>query len=254
MSKAMKVLSLTFIILSTSLSAAGADSLETTVLQKDKQFWQAYNTCNVNEIRNYFTDDMEFYHDKSGLTSSLEAFMKSISENLCGANNPKLQRKPIEDSIKVFPLNNYGAIISGKHTFYRVENGHQILDGVAQFTHIWRHRDGVWKMSRVLSYDHQAPSESMLTTQIQLSDETLSSYAGKYQAPNTGTVIISINENQLNMQAGKMNADLYPETETLFRHAEAPLTFEFVKNEKQDVIKMIVRENGEVVEEARRLK
>lgn len=250
----MKVLSLTLIILSTSLSAAGADSLETTVLQRDKQFWQAYNTCNVSEIRNYFTNDMEFYHDKSGLTSSLETFMKSISDNLCKANRPELQRKAIEDSIKVFPLNHYGAIISGKHSFYRVENGHQILDSVAQFTHIWRNSDGVWKMSRVLSYDHQPPPESMLITQVQVSDKTLNSYVGKYQAPKTGTVIISTNRNQLNMQAGKMNADLYPETETLFRHAEAPLTFEFVKNEKQDVIKMIVRENGEVVEEATRLK
>ncbi|HEY9031385.1 MAG TPA: DUF4440 domain-containing protein [Kangiella sp.] len=253
MFKSMSYIGLVFISVLTSLTASGENSLTATVLEKDNQFWQTYNTCNMTEMRNYFTKDMEFYHDKSGLTSSREKFMTSIDENLCGESNSKLQRKAIKETIKVFPLNHYGAIISGKHAFYRVENGHQILHEVSQFTHIWNNSNDGWKMSRMISYDHQPPPESMLTSETHLSDKALNSYIGQYHAPNTGTVIISRSNNQLSIQAGKMNAVLYHVSETLFRHPEAPLTFEFIDDGKDSIVKMIVRENGTVVEEANRL-
>ena len=49
----------------------------------------------------------------------------------------------------------YGAILSGEHVFYVRQKGKpEVLDGRAKFTHLWLLKDGVWKMSRVLSYDH----------------------------------------------------------------------------------------------------
>ncbi|MGB4400984.1 MAG: hypothetical protein WBJ10_16550 [Daejeonella sp.] len=57
------------------------------------------------------------------------------------------------------PLRNgneiYGTIISGEHVFYLTQNGkHEMKDGLARFTQVWLLKDGTWKMTDILSYDH----------------------------------------------------------------------------------------------------
>jgi hypothetical protein len=44
----------------------------------------------------------------------------------------------------------------GEHNFYVTEKGVEKLEGRAKFTHIWLLTKDGWKMSRVLSFDHQA--------------------------------------------------------------------------------------------------
>ncbi len=57
--------------------------------------------------------------------------------------------------MKVFPLNNYGAIETGVHRFYAVSKGKpNTLTEVAQFTHVWKEENGQFRLARVLSYDH----------------------------------------------------------------------------------------------------
>lgn len=49
----------------------------------------------------------------------------------------------------------YGAVLSGEHVFYVLDKGKRDrLDGRARFLHVWLVKDGVWRMSRVLSFDH----------------------------------------------------------------------------------------------------
>jgi hypothetical protein len=65
----------------------------------------------------------------------------------------------VPGSVKVFSLRNgteiYGAIISGDHLFYVTEPGKgEDLEGRATFTHLWLIKNGVAKMSRVLSFNH----------------------------------------------------------------------------------------------------
>ena len=42
---------------------------------------------------------------------------------------------------------------------------------------------------------------------------------------------------------------LYPEDQNHFFMTERDITFEFIKNEKNKVARLLVRENGEIVEE-----
>ena len=59
-------------------------------------------------------------------------------------------------SVKVYPLNNYGAIHMGLHRFYKkLEGGKEQLVEVSLFTNIWKNENGAWKLTRVLSYDHR---------------------------------------------------------------------------------------------------
>jgi hypothetical protein len=50
--------------------------------------------------------------------------------------------------VKVYPINNYGAIETGTHRFYAVSKGKpNRLTEVAQFTHVWKEEtaSGAWR-------------------------------------------------------------------------------------------------------------
>jgi hypothetical protein len=142
-----------------SFAQTGTDNVEKIILLQDSLFWIAYNNCDVVSMMQFFTDDVEFYHDRGGITKGLQDLTEGIQRNLCGNNNFRLRREVVKGSVKVFTLsssnNLYGAIISGEHVFYVIEKGkEERLDGLAKFTHVWLLQNNTWKMSRVLSYDH----------------------------------------------------------------------------------------------------
>lgn len=149
----------TFVISSTfAYSQQSDDEVTQLIVRNDSLFWKAYNTCDIAGMTTLFRDDVEFYHDKGGPSYGVDTLMSIIKKNLCSKSDFRLRREPVKDSYRVFTLrsNNqvYGAIQSGEHVFYIVEKGKEHLDGLAKFTHLWLLKDGKWKMSRVLSYDH----------------------------------------------------------------------------------------------------
>ena len=101
------------------------EKLTAVVLEKDGRFWNAYNTCDTEKMKRFFTDDVEFYHDKGGVTLGSNALVESIKKNLCDKDKPRLRREAVAGSVKVFPLRKgneiYGAIISGEHVFFVTE-------------------------------------------------------------------------------------------------------------------------------------
>lgn len=137
-----------------------AQKIKDTILHLDSLFWEAYNKCEVEKFEAFFTEDLEFYHDKGGITKSRDKLLESSRNGLCGNENWQLRRELVEGSQLFYPLQKngviYGAILSGEHLFFVNEKDkEEFLDGIALFTHLWLLEDGMWKMSRVLSYDHQ---------------------------------------------------------------------------------------------------
>jgi hypothetical protein len=148
-----------YLSLFTAPLRAQTPDLTATILHQDSLFWTAYNNCDVEGMSGFFTADIEFYHDKGGLTVGLSNFKVALQNGLCGAGKSRLRRAAVDGTVQVFPLANagvvYGAILSGEHVFYIKEAGRdEFLDGHAKFTHVWLLKDGAWKMSRVLSYSH----------------------------------------------------------------------------------------------------
>lgn len=249
------------IVLAGSLSEAKAQSeqenITAAILAADDRFWQAYNQCDTASFREFFTPDVEFYHDKGGMTMGSDALTESLTTGLCG-NGVQLRREAIDETVHVFPLRAenvvYGAVLSGEHRFYVLEEGKPArLDGQAKFMDLWRLEEGAWKMSRVLSYDH-GPVAFVNTRQaIPLSESVLDALVGPYRAPQTGLVHIRRNRGRLLLSTGDGAMEpltLHPENDHVFFVKERDLTFEFVKNELGEVVLMRVRENGEIVEEA----
>ena len=106
------------------------------------------------------TDDFEFFHDKDGLTETsgakFVADIKGHCERVKQGVDFRARRELVKDSLAVYPLNNYGAIETGVHRFYKLAAGKpDQLTEVGRFTHVWKIDNGHWKLARVLSYDHQ---------------------------------------------------------------------------------------------------
>lgn len=226
-----------------------------TILKLDSLFWAAYNSCDVEKFPTFLTADLEFYHDKGGLTRTSAKLVEQVKNGLCGNVNVRLRREAIEGSVQVFPLKKYGALLVGEHRFYLNETGMpEKLIEKARFTHVWQYKNNQWKMSRVLSYDHQEVSENSNKSSLELPIDALREFTGNYQAPKTGKVTITMTpENNLHMSAGQMKAQLHPETKTLFFIEEAPITLEFIKNDQGKIVKFVVRESGTIVEEAQKM-
>jgi hypothetical protein len=187
------------------------------ILHQDSLFWNAYNVCDVDKMATYFTDDLEFYHDKGGFTGSKSLFIESVKKGMCGNPDWRLRREVIEGTVNVFPMNNIGAIISGEHIFYIRESGKsEYLDGYGKFMQLWVFKNNAWKMSRVFSYDHGPAPYFNKRKQIPAEAVTLEKYAGRYRSPQFGEVIITSHGSSLQLEAGQTNAVIYPESEKLF--------------------------------------
>ncbi len=125
------------------------DHLFETVANLDRELFDAYNTCDLKTLTTLVSEDLEFYHDKTGLAVGRETFINAIRNNICG----KTHRTLTPGSLEVHRLAHYGAVEIGLHTFSHP--GLDIDQGQAKFTTIWRYKDGNWQMTRAISYDHE---------------------------------------------------------------------------------------------------
>ena len=255
---------LIFIIVTISLLIAGsvrgqgdANSISKLLIEKDSAFWSGYNSCNITLMDQYMADDVEFYHDKGGVMIGVEKFNDAMRKNICGNASTRIRREAISSTFKVYPMkdgdNVYGAILSGDHYFYSSKQGEkESRDGLAKFTHLWLLKDNVWKMHRILSYDHGPVPYLNARHQIKLTEKLLNQYAGLYQATQAGQCIVQREGDHLILMIGKEKYILYPESATSFFVKERDLVFEYTKSDKGQVTKFSVIEKGKVVEVASR--
>jgi Domain of unknown function (DUF4440) len=131
-------------------SAVAPDPLFQTISALDTAMFDAYNKCDLKKLGTFVSDDLEFYHDQTGLAVGKKIFLKRTKNNICG----KVHRELVPGTMEVYPLKGFGAVEIGVHRF-----SHPGMDdglGEAKFILIWHNKDGVWKMTRVISFDHAA--------------------------------------------------------------------------------------------------
>jgi hypothetical protein len=228
--------------------------LTATILHLDSLFWKTYNECHTENSGQFLTDDVKFYHDKGGITDGKNALVASIKNNICGNQNQHIRREAVDGTVKVYPMRNgdsiYGAIISGEHYFYVTENNKpEKREGLAKFTQLWLLQNNEWKMSVILSYDHVAAPYINTKQEIKLSETELKQFEGNYKNPKFGTFNYKIEGSNLLMDGSGFHSILYPESKNMFFVKDRDLEFEFIKNEKNQVFKIIVHENGAVMDE-----
>jgi Domain of unknown function (DUF4440) len=120
------------------------------IAMMDSVIFSYFNTQQLDKFKALFTEDLEWFQDNDGLIPR-----KKVFENFKATfiKPWKLIRQLVPGSLEVHPLKGYGAIEVGMHEFRHIENGKEEL-GTFKFLMIWRKKDGLWKIARVVSYDH----------------------------------------------------------------------------------------------------
>ncbi len=126
------------------------DALFQTIQSLDTQLFDAYNHCDLEKFGSLLADDLEFYHDKTGLSRGRQALVEGIKNNICG----KVTRELVSGTLEVYPIADYGAVEIGIHRFHHPGQETTESIGEAKFIHLWQKKDGVWKVTRVISFDH----------------------------------------------------------------------------------------------------
>lgn len=241
------------LLLAASAMAAPAADDEAQVRAADARFWQAYNACDMAAVGEGFTVDVEFYHDKTGLTQSRRAVVESLRKGPCADPRMRLRREAVQESLRFHALKGGYAILSGRHRFYVEEAGKpERLDGEAEFTNVWQLADGRWRMRRVLSYDHGAVAYVPPQRTLTLPAATLARYAGRYRSPRIGEIAVAVEDDHLTLVAGSFHATLYPESPQRFFAMERDLRFEFEGGGDGKAQALAVYELGALSERAQR--
>lgn len=117
-----------------------------TIVSMDKEFFDAYNSCDLEKQASIYSDDIEFFHDKGGLMTSKQEIIDGTERNICG----KVTRELIKGSIEVYSINNYGAIQIGFHKFHNNQEP-EAVSIASKFITVWQNDKGNWKMAKVIS-------------------------------------------------------------------------------------------------------
>lgn len=125
-----------------------AAPLYKTVVGLDTELFDAYNNCQLDKLGALVAEDLEFYHDKTGLAVGRQPFIEAIKNNICG----KVHRELVPGTLEVYPMEGYGAVEIGIHRFTHPNDPKEL--GEAKFIILWHLKDGTWKVSRTISFDH----------------------------------------------------------------------------------------------------
>lgn len=136
---------------------ASQPSLYATIATLDAQMFDAFNRCSdpaqLQRHATFFDANVEFYHDKGGVTWTRDAMIDRTRQYVCG----QLRRELVAGTLRVYPIKDFGAIETGTHRFCAFNSAQ--CDGIADFAIVWRQQGDRWQITRVLSYGHHAIEE-----------------------------------------------------------------------------------------------
>jgi|ERR1051325_1686848 hypothetical protein len=116
-------------------------------------FDASFVLCDAAKANAIFADDVEFYHDKDGLSVGEQVRENTRKLTASCPGKRGITRTVVPGSLKVYPIEGYGAMQVGVHRFD--ERG-AATSTVAQFISLWHVQDGKWRLARVISFDHHS--------------------------------------------------------------------------------------------------
>src|SRR5690349_18573484 len=99
------------ILISSTVAAGQASKAQTSlyleIASMDSVLFAAFNNRDLEKFKTLFTEDLEFYHDRDGLTG-YEQSIQSLKNT--AAQNNGLRRELVKGSLEVYPIPGYGAM------------------------------------------------------------------------------------------------------------------------------------------------
>ncbi len=162
MKLALKIISVVFLGMSSLLMASfvaknskidaskqtsPSDELYDTVFALDQRFFEAYNTCDMETQAALLAENIEFYHDQGGLSTSKKEILEGTKKNICG----KVTRTLVPGSLEVSPIPGFGAAVVGLHKFKNKAEPVGTPSKESRFAAIWKKTGTTWQMTRIIS-------------------------------------------------------------------------------------------------------
>jgi len=123
--------------------------LDSAIASLDTALFDSYNRCDLAKFRAFFADQVEFYHDQDGVILGKDKLTESIRQNICGGD---VRRELVPGTLQVHRMKGYGAVEIGVHRFIHPKS--KAPNGEGRFINLWQYKDGAWKITRVISFDH----------------------------------------------------------------------------------------------------
>ena len=134
------------------------DTLTTIILRQDSLLFTAFNNCDTVAFARFLAPEVEFYHDKTGLTRGREANVALIAarcRETAAGRTPELHRDLVAGSSEVYPVPGLGAMQIGRHRFEQHQAGSPASNAAEfGFLHVWRRSVAGWELIRIMSYGH----------------------------------------------------------------------------------------------------
>ena len=229
-----------FIISSCDAQVEKKSDLFITLKAKDNLLFEVgFNQCNLKQLDMLVMADIEFYHDRDGMTKSKTHFIDSIKDNLCFSGKNIINRVLEKESLQVFPLYKgdtlYGALQTGNHSFG---------DTKANFSHVWLLDNNDWKISRVISYNHHQKKYISKSEFITLSIDELIQYVGVYEFSPDFSLTVLIKGNQLygTSQGDEVAINNYATHK--FIDKEQTHDLQFIVDKKGNVTNLLMKGSG----------
>ncbi len=141
-------------------------------------FWAAFEGCDSQALEGLLTEDYRMLHDLAGLAvSGREAFIADMTQQCAaraegGANEGyKNRRLLVPGSRSITPLDQWGALERGYHTFQELRERPAgwygdddpggpswVQTGGAHYIHVWQWmaEEGAFRLAESISVDHGA--------------------------------------------------------------------------------------------------
>jgi Domain of unknown function (DUF4440) len=126
--------------------------LDKTGAALDAALFDSFNHCDLKKFGTFLTENVEFYDDRDGLSVGRERQIEDLKNYICG----KVTREIVPGTLQVYRLEGYGAMEVGVHRFHHPGHDDTEPVGEGKFIHLWQYKDGAWKITRIISYDHHA--------------------------------------------------------------------------------------------------
>ncbi|MCC6587218.1 MAG: nuclear transport factor 2 family protein [Bryobacterales bacterium] len=138
-------------------SATGAEirlpagELQKKIASLDAALFDAYNRCDLPAFSRFLADDLELYHDQDGLVLGPKTLIDNLRKYVCGGD---VVRELVPGTLQVHRIEGYGALCTGIHRFRHPKTN--AAPSERSFVNLWRYKDGVWKVTRAISFDHRS--------------------------------------------------------------------------------------------------
>ncbi len=196
-----------------------------TIISKDSLLFNVgFNTCDISQFENLLSDNLEFFHDKDGISNKKE-FLYNLKNGLCGSPDKyQSRRELINSSTEIYPLYKndtiYGSIQNGAHRFYETIAGKkETFASSAKFSNVWLLENGRWKLTKSLSYDHQTSFYVSNASSIFDNDKEIEKWLESNNIPTLGIGIINSGKLQQIKVFGELDKGITAPYNTIFNVA-----------------------------------